>query len=218
MTGGAPIRVVIADDVAEFRSLLRIKLVLDGRFEAVGEASDGSEAVAVCAAQRPDVLLLDLSMPEMDGLQAIAAVREASPETKIVVLSGFTAVRMHEDVLARGAHAYVEKGTEADRITGLLVALCPRDVAVAAAQARPDVAAVRRGAVEGRPRTAGTPGDPRLQALAVRTLVEALEEGLDRMPRSALEDVVANLGRATRDLCATIEADGLPVAGIGARA
>ena len=104
------LRVVLADDTAEYRLLLRIILEQDGRFEIVGEAADGAEAMRVTAAQRPDVLVLNLAMPVMDGLQAIPGVRADSPETAIVVLSGFARGRLDRQALERGAAAYVEKG------------------------------------------------------------------------------------------------------------
>lgn len=109
MTNGK-LRVVLADDTAEYRLLLRIILEQDGRFEVVAEAADGAEAVRVTTAEQPDALILDLAMPVMDGLQAIPGVRAGSPDTAIVVLSGFARGRLDSDVLARGASAYVEKG------------------------------------------------------------------------------------------------------------
>ena len=105
-----PIRVVLADDTAEYRLLLRIILEADGRFEVVGEAADGAEAIRVTAAEQPDVLVLDLAMPVLDGLQAIPEIRAGSPDTAIVVLSGFARGRLDRLALASGAAAYVEKG------------------------------------------------------------------------------------------------------------
>lgn len=104
------LRVVLADDTAEYRLLLRIILEQDGRFEIAAEAADGAEAVRVTTVERPDVLILDLAMPVMDGLQAIPEVLSGSPETAIVVLSGFARGQLDRAALASGASAYVEKG------------------------------------------------------------------------------------------------------------
>lgn len=116
------LRVVLADDTTEYRLLLRIVLEQDGRFEVVAEAADGAEAVRVTTAEQPDALVLDLAMPVMDGLQAIPAVRAGSPETAIVVLSGFARGRLDRDALARGATAYVEKGEAFSIIVSTLIA------------------------------------------------------------------------------------------------
>jgi len=115
------LRIVLADDTAEYRLLLRIILEQDGRFEVVAEAADGAEAVRVTTAEQPDALILDLAMPVMDGLQAIPEVRSGSPETAIVVLSGFARGRLDRDVLARGASAYVEKGEAFSTIVSTLI-------------------------------------------------------------------------------------------------
>jgi len=113
--------VVLADDTAEYRLLLRIILEQDGRFEVVAEAADGAEAVRVTTAERPDALVLDLAMPVLDGLQAIPQVRSGSPETAIVVLSGFARGQLDRDALALGASAYVEKGEAFSIIVSTLI-------------------------------------------------------------------------------------------------
>jgi diguanylate cyclase (GGDEF)-like protein/PAS domain S-box-containing protein len=82
-----PVRVVIADDSPAVRSLLRHVLTADGTIEVVAEAVDGRQAVAACAEAQPDVVLLDLDMPELDGLAALPLLAAAAPSTKVVVLS-----------------------------------------------------------------------------------------------------------------------------------
>ena len=104
------IRVYLCDDVPEFRALMRFALEDDQDLEVVGEAGDGHSAVSGVQETRPDVVLLDLSMPDCDGLEAIPRLREVAPDTSIVVLSGFAAARMAPQVLAAGAHGYIEKG------------------------------------------------------------------------------------------------------------
>jgi CheY-like chemotaxis protein len=106
------IRVLLCDDVQAFRALMRYSLEEEEGIEVVGEAADGNEGIRQAAELRPDVVLLDLSMPECDGLEAIPAMRRRSPTSKIVALSGFAAGRMAEPVMASGAQAYLEKGVD----------------------------------------------------------------------------------------------------------
>lgn len=117
-------RVVIADDAADFRALLRIKLNRDGRFQVVGEAANGPETIEVATRQRPDCLILDLAMPLLDGLQALEQLRQLVPETKVLVLSGFAASEMEPKVRQMGAHAYLEKGEAVRRLGDVLAELC----------------------------------------------------------------------------------------------
>lgn len=124
MTRPAPIRVVIADDASDIRMLLRLSLGADGRFQVVGEAEDGAAAIALAEEAEPDVVVLDLSMPVMDGLQAAAAIRGRWPDMRIVVLSGFTAERMSERALACGADRYVEKGAAMKELADTIMGLC----------------------------------------------------------------------------------------------
>ena len=104
------IRIFLCDDVPELRALLRYGLEEDDALTVVGEAGTAREGIDGVTSLRPDVVLLDLSMPGMDGLEAIPHIREASPETAILVFSGFAAERMREPALALGAVGYVAKG------------------------------------------------------------------------------------------------------------
>ena len=117
------LRVLIADDAPDIRLLLRMYLT-DSRLEVVGEATNGSEAVELAASEQPDAVILDLAMPVMDGLQAIPLIKEASPDTKIVVLSGFDADRMAERALKLGADTYLQKGVALGDISQTLWNLC----------------------------------------------------------------------------------------------
>jgi DNA-binding NarL/FixJ family response regulator len=105
-----PIRIFLCDDVPELRALLRYSLEEDDDLRVVGEAGNAIEGIEGIAELTPDVVLLDLSMPGMDGLEAIPEIRRRSPETRIVVFSGFAADRMREPALELGAHRYLEKG------------------------------------------------------------------------------------------------------------
>ena len=110
-----PVRVVLVDDTVDLRDLLRFALTRHG-FEVVGEAGDGREGIEVVARLLPDVVLLDLSMPVMDGLEALPHMRKACPAAKIVVLSGFGAAEMTRRAVAAGADGYLQKGAPISRI------------------------------------------------------------------------------------------------------
>lgn len=110
-----PLRVVIIDDTVDLRELLRLALVRGG-MTVVGEAGDGLAGIATVAECLPDVILLDLSMPVMDGLEALPQLRELVPEARIIVLSGFGATQMAERALQIGADGYLQKGSSLGRI------------------------------------------------------------------------------------------------------
>lgn len=81
-------RVVIADDVEDIRLLVRVALTSSGAFDVVAEAADGEEVVDLTREHQPDLVVLDLSMPRMDGLEALPHILRAAPAARVVVLSG----------------------------------------------------------------------------------------------------------------------------------
>lgn len=83
-----PIRVLLVDDVVEVRRLVRTSLRFRGGFEVVGEAADGAEAVRLAEQLRPDVVVLDLGLPDIAGRDVLTRVRDHSPDSKVVVFSG----------------------------------------------------------------------------------------------------------------------------------
>jgi DNA-binding NarL/FixJ family response regulator len=106
------LRTVLVDDVEDLRALLRVLLLQDGRFEIVGEASNGQEAIELARRLQPDVVVLDLAMPIMDGLTALPGLREAAPQTRTVVLSGLPVEEMGTAASDAGAVGYLEKGRD----------------------------------------------------------------------------------------------------------
>jgi DNA-binding NarL/FixJ family response regulator len=104
-----PIRVVIVDDTDDLRFLLRTALTRGG-MEVVAEAADGRAGIDVVRDTQPDVVLLDLAMPVMDGRAALPQLRRAAPSTRIIVLSGFGADLCSDELLALGGDGYIEKG------------------------------------------------------------------------------------------------------------
>ena len=106
-----PIRIALVDDADEMRLLVGMSLTLSGEFTVVGEAANGRDAVALAREERPELMLLDLSMPEMDGLEALPLVLRESPETCVVVFSGFDEAQLGREARTLGARGYIEKGT-----------------------------------------------------------------------------------------------------------
>lgn len=142
--GAERLRVVLADDTPEIRSLLRRSFELDPGVEVVAEAADGAEAVEAVVRTEADVVLLDLAMPVMDGLQAIPTIRRRSPDTRIVVLSGFDAAKMAQRAIDLGASAYVSKGAQPGQILSVLREVTGHRPPVATGPVVPIEAAYRR--------------------------------------------------------------------------
>jgi len=106
------IRVLIVDDHLIVREGLRLILETEVGFDLVGEASDGSEAIELAATLHPDVILMDLRMPGMDGLTAIEHLREHQPEIAIVILTTFNEDELMRKGLGLGARGYLLKDTD----------------------------------------------------------------------------------------------------------
>lgn len=109
-SGPAAYRVLIVDDAEDIRTLLRLKLAREENIDVVGEAGDGVEAVDLARTLQPHLVLLDMAMPRMDGLQALPLIREAVPGVRVIVLSGFNQGTLEREALAAGADRYVVKG------------------------------------------------------------------------------------------------------------
>jgi hypothetical protein len=115
--------VVVVDDVAEVRLLVRRHLDRSGQFTVVGEGADGRAAVELARDLRPELLLLDVSMPEMDGLEALPQIRAAAPDTIVVMYTGFDEVGLADRARALGATALIEKSAAVGQLAGQLEAI-----------------------------------------------------------------------------------------------
>lgn len=107
-----PCRVVLCDDAPDFVELTRLLFERESQLDIVGIAHDGEAAIDTCRELRPDVVLLDVSMPVLDGLSALPRIIEASPETRVMMLSAFATPTMKRTALERGAVAFIEKGED----------------------------------------------------------------------------------------------------------
>ena len=114
------IGVLVCDDNAAFRELLGVILGTALGMRVVGEAADGNEAVVEATRLQPDVILLDLVMPNRSGLEALPELRRVAPSARIVVLSGFAAATVGDEVRALGARSYLEKGAQPETIVATI--------------------------------------------------------------------------------------------------
>jgi DNA-binding NarL/FixJ family response regulator len=109
-TPAGPLRVVLVDDSDDLVFLVRGALERSGHFTVVAEAADGEQGVEAVRTTQPDVVLLDIAMPVMDGLQALPLIREACPSTIVVMLSGFGEQSgMPQRAMSMGANGYIHK-------------------------------------------------------------------------------------------------------------
>jgi DNA-binding NarL/FixJ family response regulator len=111
------IRIVITDDHGVVRQGLRMYLSLDPAFEVVGEASNGREAVELARKLEPDVVLMDLLMPVMDGIEATEAIRKELPEVEVIALTSVLEDTSVTGAVRAGAIGYLLKDTDAEELS-----------------------------------------------------------------------------------------------------
>ena len=159
------ISVVLVDDSEDLLYLVRGALERSGRFRIVAEAADGEQGVAAVAASRPDLVLLDIAMPVMDGLQALPLIREACPTAVVVMLSAFGDSSGMPQRAMDGANGYIHKD-------GRIQAL-PEQLRVIVRSVTAERAATRPGNL--RAHRSRTPPDRPLKRLALsRTAVRTI--------------------------------------------
>jgi NarL family two-component system response regulator LiaR len=120
MVPQTPVRIVIVDDHAMLRRGLSAFLMSYPDLKLVGEAVNGKDAVALCARERPDVVLMDLMMPVMDGIAATYLIRQALPQTQVIALTSFSEARLIKDALEAGAISYLFKNISADDLANAI--------------------------------------------------------------------------------------------------
>jgi DNA-binding NarL/FixJ family response regulator len=111
-----PIRVLIADDHGIVRQGLRMYLKFDAELEVVGEASNGKEALELAGKLQPDIVLMDILMPVMDGLEATAAIRRTLPDVEVIALTSVLDDAVIRQTIRAGAIGYLLKDTQSDEL------------------------------------------------------------------------------------------------------
>lgn len=120
MTEQSPIRVLIVDDHAVVRSGLGKFLLVNHDLQLVGEAADGAEAIQMVALHKPDVVLMDLMMPGMDGVTATRNIKQKYPATRVIALTSFSEPAMVQGALQAGAVGYLQKNVSANELASAI--------------------------------------------------------------------------------------------------
>ncbi|WP_020572749.1 response regulator transcription factor [Parafrankia discariae] len=121
-----PFRVVIADDADGLRELLCLLFDTEPDFMVVGRAANGAEAVEVVTRTAPDLVLLDVAMPVLDGIGALPHVRMAAPDARVVIFTGFSENALRDEVMALGADELMEKDLSTGALLDRLRQMCRR--------------------------------------------------------------------------------------------
>jgi DNA-binding NarL/FixJ family response regulator len=130
-----PIRILIADDHSVVRKGLAMFLGLDPELEVVGEAEDGSEAVRRCRELAPDIVLMDMLMPVMDGIAATEMIRQEMPDTEVIALTSVLDDSSVVGAIKAGAIGYLLKDTQADELRRAIKAAAAGEVQLTPAAA-----------------------------------------------------------------------------------
>jgi DNA-binding NarL/FixJ family response regulator len=112
-----PIRVLIVDDHRHVRAGLASILSASDDYEVLGAASNGLEAVDICNVTQPDIILMDMDMPLMDGLTATTIILARHPHIKIIILTAISVENVYDLIVAAGAHAHLSKMVRADELS-----------------------------------------------------------------------------------------------------
>ncbi|HEY7703160.1 MAG TPA: response regulator transcription factor [Candidatus Limnocylindrales bacterium] len=212
----ARIRVLLVDDHAMVRRGMRDFLGLHDDIEIVGEAADGLEAVERAVELRPDIVLMDLMMPNLDGIEATARIKSAMPEVEVVALTSFIEEARVVAAIEAGASGFLLKDAEADELATAI-----RSAAAGEVHLDPAVAGIVARRMRDRGRTAG-PGSPDsadgIAALTARErdVLSRVARGLpnrqiaedlgitERTARTHVSNILAKLGLASRTQAALL--------------
>ena len=116
MIEAGKVSVVLVDDSVDVRTLVRMRLESSGLFDVKGEAADGEQAIALVIRHEPTLVLLDVSMPSMDGLETLPSILAVRPETAVVMFSGFGGTHLATEVRELGAIDFIEKSIPLEQL------------------------------------------------------------------------------------------------------
>jgi len=204
MKGTEPIRVVLADDHAVVRKGIREFLEASGTIRVVAEAADGAEAIAMVAEHLPDVVVLDVQMPELTGIEATRRIKAEFPGVRVLILTAYDDDPYIFALLQAGASGYVLKTADSDELVGAVKAVFRGESALDPAVAQKVVQQL----ISGRPLGAQTPVEPLTEReievlhLAARGLTnKAIGQALgisDRTVQGHLANIYGKLGAGSR--------------------
>jgi DNA-binding NarL/FixJ family response regulator len=206
-----PVRVFVVDDHAVVRRGLRAYLESVDSMEVVGEAADGQAALEQIAALAaaggaPDVVLMDLLMPGMDGVSATAAITERYPELAVVAMTSFTQADLVHGALQAGAAGYLLKDAEADEVAAAIRAACRGEVHLDPAIARQ----LTRSLVAPKPQAADALTDREREVLVLVAMGLSNQQIADqlviseRTARTHVSNILGKLGVASRTQAALL--------------
>lgn len=177
------IRILLADDHVLFRKGLRALLETQDDFKVVEEAADGEQAADLAASLRPDVVILDINMPKLSGLEALARIKAAAPDTRVVMLTISDAGRDVFEAVKLGAHGYVLKNAAPEELFLVLRGVARGEAAISGA-----LAAKILQDIEARPAASAAPA----------TRLSERENQVLRLVAQGLtnKDIASNLGIA----------------------
>ena len=211
----SPIRVLLVDDHAMVRRGLRDFLGLHDDIEVVGEASDGQGAIDGAASLRPDIVLMDLMMPGIDGIEATARIRSEQPDTEVIAITSFIEEAKVLAAIEAGASGFLLKDAEADEVAAAIRAAAAGEVHLDPAVAGIVARRMRSGASDGR--AAGgtqdgiaslTPRERDVLSCVARGLSNrAIAESLgitERTARTHVSNILAKLSLASRTQAALL--------------
>ncbi len=192
------IRILLVDDHSVVRQGLRMFLSLDAELEVIGEAANGVEAVELARRLKPDVILMDLLMPRMDGITAITAIRRELPDTEIIALTSVLEDEKVVGAIKAGAIGYLLKDTQADELCRAIKAAAAGQVQLSPQAAARLMREVR--APESPEQLTGRETDVLrmlAQGLANKEIAQALVIG-EKTVKTHVSNILAKLGVPSR--------------------